>query len=140
MSRHGERPEETWVFSFSLYLEVFAKITRGIMRGIKQMSLLVFYLEVLAALYFERGLLNMNIPWRFEYIDTSYELDPENPIEEPFDIKHFISVLEVFKHHYSEKMMYRVRDDYIEPCGVPVSREYILTEPAILDMLKYRID
>lgn len=82
----------------------------------------------------------MNVPWRFEYIDTSYELDPENPIEESFDIKHFISVLEVFKHHYSEKMMYRVRDDYIEPCGVPVSREYILMEPAILDMLKDRVD
>ena len=40
--------------SFSLYLEVFAKSTRGIMRGMKQMSLVFFYLEVLAALYFER--------------------------------------------------------------------------------------
>ena len=39
---------------FSLYLEVFAKFTRGIMRDIKQMSLVFFYLEVLAALYFER--------------------------------------------------------------------------------------
>ena len=38
---------------FSLYLEVFAKFTRGIMRGIKQMSLLVFYLEVLTGLYFK---------------------------------------------------------------------------------------
>ena len=27
-----ERPEETWVLSFSLYLEVFAKFTRDIMR------------------------------------------------------------------------------------------------------------
>ena len=36
--------------------------------------------------------------------------------------------------------MYKVREDYIEPCGVPVSRKYILTEPAILDMLKDRID
>ena len=43
--------------SFSLYLEVFAKITRDIMRGIKQMSLLVFYLEVLVDLYFERGVI-----------------------------------------------------------------------------------
>ena len=42
---------------FSLYLEVFAKFTRDIMRGIKQMSLLVFYLEVLADLYFERGII-----------------------------------------------------------------------------------
>ena len=53
MSHHEERPEETWVSSFSLYLEVFAKITRDIMRGIKQMSLLVFYLEVLKGLYFK---------------------------------------------------------------------------------------
>lgn len=45
----------------------------------------------------------MNVPWRFEYVDTSYELEPENLTEEPFDVKHFISVLEVFKHHYSEK-------------------------------------
>ena len=36
--------------------------------------------------------------------------------------------------------MYKVREDYVEPCGVPVSREYIITEPAILDMLKERID
>ena len=126
---------------FSLYLEVFAKITRGIMRGIKQMSLLVFYLEVLADLYFERSLLNMSVPWRFEYVDTSYELDYLHPERsEAVDVKHFISVLEMFKHHYTGELMYKVREDYVEPCGVPVSREYILTEPAILDMLKDRID
>ena len=136
-----ERPEETRVFSFSLYLEVFAKFTRGIMRGIKQMSLVFFYLEVLAALYFERGLLNMNVPWRFEYVDTSYELDYLHPERsEAVDVKHFISVLEVFKHHYTGELIYKVREDYVEPCGVPVSREYIITEPAILDMLKDRID
>ena len=141
MSHHEERPEETWAFSFSLYLEVFAKFARGIMRGIKQMSLLVFYLEVLAALYFERGLLNMSVPWRFEYVDTSYELDYLHPERsEAVDVKHFISVLEMFKHHYTGELMYKVREDYVEPCGVPVSREYILTEPAILDMLKDRID
>ena len=127
--------------SFSLYLEVFAKITRDIMRGIKQMSLLVFYLEVLVALYFERGLLNMSVPWRFEYVDTSYELDYLHPERsEAVDVKHFISILEMFKHHYTGDLMYKVREDYVEPCGVPVSREYILTEPAILDMLKDRID
>ena len=141
MSHHEERPEETWVSSFSLYLEVFAKITRDIMRGIKQMSLLVFYLEVLADLYFERGLLNMSVPWRFEYVDTSYELDYLHPERsEAVDVKHFISVLEMFKHHYTGELMYKVREDYVEPCGVPVSREYIITEPAILDMLKDRID
>ena len=141
MSHHEERPEETWAFSFSLYLEVFAKFTRGIMRGIKQMSLLVFYLEVLAALYFERGLLNMSVPWRFEYVDTSYELDYLHPERsEAVDVKHFISVLEMFKHHYTGELMYKVREDYVEPCGVPVSREYILNEVAILGMLKDRID
>ena len=141
MSHHEERPEETWAFSFSLYLDVFAKFTRGIMRGIKQMSLLVFYLEVLADLYFEGRLLNMSVPWRFEYMDTSYELDYLHPERsEAVDVKHFISVLEVFKHHYTGELMYKVREDYVEPCGVPVSREYILTEPAILDMLKDRVD
>ena len=141
MSHHEERPEETWVSSFSLYLEVFAKFTRDIMRGIKQMSLVFFYLEVLANLYFERGLLNMSVPWRFEYADTSYELDYLHPERsEAVDVKHFISVLEMFKHHYTGELMYKVREDYVEPCGVPVSREYILTEPAILDMLKDRID
>ena len=82
----------------------------------------------------------MSVPWRFEYADTSYELEPENSTEEAFDVKHFVSVLEMFKHHYTGELMYKVREDYIEPCGVPVSREYILTEPAILDMLKDRID
>ena len=53
MSHHGERPEKSWVSSFSLYLEVFAKFAHDIMRGIKQMSLLVFYLEVLMGLYFK---------------------------------------------------------------------------------------
>ena len=64
MSRHGERPEETWVFSFSLHLEVFAKFARGIMRELGDKtnlldqtsfwcSLLVFYLEVLTDLYFK---------------------------------------------------------------------------------------
>ena len=82
----------------------------------------------------------MSVPWSFEYVDTSYELEPENPTEEAFDVKHFITVLEVFKHHYSEETIYRVRDEYVEPCGVPVTREYFLTEQAILDMLKDRID
>ena len=54
MSHHEERPEKTWVFSFSLYLEVFAKFTRDIMRGIKQMSLVFFYLEVLSDLFLRR--------------------------------------------------------------------------------------
>ena len=82
----------------------------------------------------------MSVPWRFEYVDTSYELDPENPTEEAFDIKHFISVLEILKNYYTGELMYKVRDHYVEPCGVPVINEYILTEPAILDMLKDRID
>ena len=82
----------------------------------------------------------MSVPWRFEYVDTAYELEPENTTEEAFGVKHFISVLEMFKHHYTGELMYKVREDYIEPCGVPVSREYILTEPAILDMLEDRID
>ena len=82
----------------------------------------------------------MSVPWRFEYVDTSYELEPENQTEEAFDVKHFISVLEMFKHHYTGELMYKVREDYVEPCGVPVSKEYILTEPAILNMLKDRVD
>ena len=83
----------------------------------------------------------MNVPWRFEYVDTSYELDYPHPERsEAVDVKHFISVLEMFKHHYTGELMYKVREDYIEPCGVPVSREYILTETAILDMLRDRID
>ena len=83
----------------------------------------------------------MNVPWRFEYVDTSYELDYLHPEQsEAVDIKHFMSVLEMFKHHYTGDLMYKVREDYVEPCGMPVSREYILTEPAILDMLKDRID
>ena len=55
MSHHEERPEKSWVSSFSLYLEVFAKFAHDIMRGIKQMSLLVFYLEVLT----EQAILDM---------------------------------------------------------------------------------
>ena len=82
----------------------------------------------------------MSVPWTFEYVDTSYELEPENPTEEAFDVKYFITVLEIFKHHYGDEMMCRVRDDYIEPCNVPISREYILNETAILDMLKDRVD
>lgn len=105
------------------------------------MSLLVFYLEVLVDLYFERGLLNMNVPWRFEYVGISYELDYLQPERsEAVDVKHFVSVLEVFKHHYTGELMYKVREDYTDPYGAPVSREYILNETAILDMLKYQID
>ena len=81
------------------------------------------------------------IPISFEYVDTSYELDYLHPEQsEAVKVKHFISVLKVFKHYYTRELMYKVREDYVEPCGVPVSREYILTEPAILDMLKDRID
>ena len=81
------------------------------------------------------------IPISFEYVDTSYELDYLHPERsEAVKVKHFISVLKVFKHYYTRELMYKVREDYVEPCGVPVSREYILTESAILDMLKDRID
>ena len=136
-----ERPEETWVFSFFFIFGSFREIyTRYYERHKVDVSCF-FYLEVLADLYFERGLLNMSVPWRFEYVDTSYELDYLHPERsEAVDVKHFISVLEMFKHHYTGELMYKVREDYVEPCGVPVSREYILTEPAILDMLKDRID
>ena len=37
----------------------------------------------------------MSVPWSFEYVDTSYELEPENPTEEAFDVNHFITVLDV---------------------------------------------
>ena len=81
------------------------------------------------------------IPISFEYVDTSYELDYLHPERsEAVKVKHFISVLKVFKHYYTRELMYKVREDYVEPCGVPVSREYILTEPAILEMLKDRFD
>ena len=41
----------------------------------------------------------MSVPWRFEYVDTSYELDYLHPERsEAVDVKHFISVLEMFKH------------------------------------------
>ena len=83
----------------------------------------------------------MNVPWSFEYVDISYELDYLHPERsEAVDVKHFVSVLEVFKHHYTGELMCKVREDYVEHCGVPVSREYILAEPAILDMLKGRIN
>ena len=81
------------------------------------------------------------IPISFEYVDTSYELDYFHPERsEAVEVKHFVSILEVFKHHYTGELMYKVREDYVEPCGVPVSKEYILTEPAILDMLKDRVN
>ena len=83
----------------------------------------------------------MSVPWSFEYVDTSYELDYFHPERsEAVEVKHFVSVLEVFKHHYTGELMYKVREDYVKPCGVPVSREYILNEVAILGMLKDRID
>ena len=48
------------------------------------------------------------IPIQFEYVGASYDGDlwGENT-------KHFITVLEVFTHHYSGELMYKVRDDYI---------------------------
>lgn len=83
----------------------------------------------------------MSVPWSFEYVDTSYELDYLHPERsEAVEVKHFVSVLEVFKHHYTGELMYKVREDYVKPCGVPVSREHILNEVAILGMLKDRID
>ena len=39
-----------------------------------------------------------------------------------------------------DKIMYKVREDYTNHYGAPISREYILNETAILDMLKDRID
>ena len=74
----------------------------------------------------------MNVPWRFDY------LHPER--SEAVDVKYFISVLEMFKHHYTGELMHKVREDYTDHYGAPVSREYILNETAILGMLKDRID
>ena len=75
------------------------------------------------------------IPIQFEYVGASYDSDlwGENT-------KHFITVLEVFTHRYSGELMYKVRDDYIESSNLPISREYILNETEILDMLKNRIN
>ena len=65
----------------------------------------------------------MNVPWGFEYVDISYELDYLHPERsEAVKVKHFISVLKVFKHYYTRELMYKVREDYVEPSGVPVSR------------------
>ena len=75
------------------------------------------------------------IPIQFEYVGASYDSDlwGENT-------KHFITVLEVFTHRYSGELMYKVRDNYIESPNISISREYIINEAAILDMLKDRID
>lgn len=75
------------------------------------------------------------IPIQFEYVGASYDGDlwGENT-------KHFITVLEVFTHHYSGELMYKVRDIYIESPNISISREYIINEAAILDMLRYRIN
>ena len=74
------------------------------------------------------------IPIQFEYVGASYDGDlwGENT-------KHFITILEVFTHRYSGELMYKVRDDYIESPNLPISREYILNETEILDILKNRI-
>ena len=106
------------------------------------MSLLVFSFWKFWQFYiFERGLLNMSVPWRFEYVDTSYELNYLHPERsEAVDVKHFISVLEILKNYYTGELMYKVREDYVEPCSVPVSKEYIINETALLDMLKDRVN
>ena len=53
----------------------------------------------------------MNVPWGFEYVGISYELDYLQPERsEAVDVKHFVSVLEVFKHHYAGELMYKVRE------------------------------
>ena len=31
----------------------------------------------------------MSVPWRFEYVDASYELEPENSTEEALCTKHY---------------------------------------------------
>lgn len=81
------------------------------------------------------------IPISFEYVDTSYELDYLHPERsEAVEVKHFISVLGVFKHHYTGELMYKVREDYTDHYGAPISREYIINETAIFGMLKDRVD
>ena len=83
----------------------------------------------------------MNVPWSFEYVVISYELDYFHPERsEAVEVKHFVSVLEVFKHHYTGELMYKVREDYTDHYGAPISREYIINETAILGMLKDRIN
>ena len=54
------------------------------------------------------------IPISFEYVDTSYELDYLHPERsEAVKVKHFISVLKVFKHYYTRELMYKVREDLV---------------------------
>ena len=75
------------------------------------------------------------IPIQLEYVGAWYGGDLWGE-----KAKHFITVLEVFTHHYSGELMYKVRDDYIESPNIPISREYIINEAAVLDMLRYRIN
>ena len=50
----------------------------------------------------------MNVPWSFEYVDISYELDYLHPERsEAVDVKHFVSVLEVFKHLSMDEGRYK---------------------------------
>ena len=95
MSHHEERPEKTWVSSFFFIFGSFREIyTRYYERHKADVSF-SFLFGSFEGVIFQGGLLRMSVPWSFEYVDTSYELEPENPTEEAFDVNHFITVLEV---------------------------------------------
>ena len=74
------------------------------------------------------------IPIQFEYMDVTHVFGY------PMDIRKFVVVVDTFKHHYSDSMMYRARVDYLHPLtDVPVTEYLTLTEAMMLDMLKTRV-
>ena len=81
------------------------------------------------------------VPIQFEYVDLvcEYFTNPNGDVTE-VEVKKFVNVLSIFKHHYSEMMMYKVREDFICPFrNIPVSEEFILNEDQILERLKNKI-
>lgn len=73
------------------------------------------------------------VPIQFEYEDEVFCLGSWHPV------KKFVTVLNMFKHHYSGEFMYRIREDHISPLGAAVSDERTISESEIAYLLETRV-
>ena len=85
------------------------------------------------------------IPIQFEYETENWVYVPDeststssiskaNYVNRP--IKHFVTVLSMFTHHYTGERMCKIRDDWMTDAGWPVSDESIVPEAGIINMIE----
>lgn len=79
------------------------------------------------------------VPIQFEYETPWSVFDHNTGSYITVHVKRFVVVLGMFKHHYTNELMYKIREDTLWHDNTVSSNEMIVTETTVLELLKMQV-